>query len=179
MKKEDSLMNKRFLVIATTLSLAVSAAAITPASQAIAQTEVPTVTTFTGACMFEGDATLTPSIGLTTISAGYTFTGSGTCEGTPSGTATVSAKGSGMLSCSASVSTNGTGTLTINGVPISFKLTIVGTGPQVTVAAMGNSGGVATGQASFATDTTAEAKCAGGVAGSLHFVVAVVGSISG
>lgn len=197
-------MQKRFLSIAAGLSGAAFAVVITPSASAGSLTGVSAdPTTFTGVCTFSGTATLTPPIGATPITSTYTFTSDGSstnqCSGTISNGTTVShafaaqpasvgASGSGTLSCAVSESTNDTGTLTISGTdingnsfstPITFNLTIVGIGPEVTVVATGTAGGAATGQASFATDTTAATKCTTNSAGRSNFLVAVAGRLSG
>lgn len=141
---------------------------------------------FTGVCTLSGTATLDPPIGLIpNPTATYSFDTDGTvinqCSGVLNGvqvvnaTASAHAEGSGILQglgCGVSTG-SGPGTLTIAGTPIGFSMTIVGTGPQVTLVIQGNVGGAATGQASFATDTNATSKCASpSGASSLIFVVA-------
>lgn len=137
---------------------------------------------FTGVCVLNGRATLTPPITAVPGSGGFTFDttlvgGTKVCAGSLNGgtittyPAEAFATGSGTLSCSGSLATGGTGYLTINGIRIDFKnLAIVGSGPQVTFALDGNVSGNAAGQASFATDTGAAGKCVAG-ASILDFVL--------
>lgn len=143
---------------------------------------------FTGVCTLSGTATLAPPITAVPGSGGFSFQtnnkllggAANLCTGmlnnvqVTNAVASATASGMGTLGCSVSLAMNGTGTLTIAGTPIDFKnLTIVGTGPQVTLALNGNVSGNATGQASFATDTTAAGKCAAAAgAGTLDFVIA-------
>lgn len=136
---------------------------------------------FNGVCTFTGTAHLSPPAQLLLQSGTFTFTTDGgpnnKCTGKLNGVTITNARswavanGSGKLSCSAS-NGKGTGTLYVNGVPIGFKLTIVGTGPQVTIDITGNAGGTAVGQASFATDGSAAGDCKDKDASDLTFIIA-------
>lgn len=138
---------------------------------------------FSGACIVGGIATLTPSIGATKIGSGFSFDDDGSasnqCTGSLNGevgvhtySVTAHARGSGIVTCAASAATGGSGTLTIGGNVIRFTgLTILGTGPQVTLALQGQTSGAAGGQASFATDGTAAGNCAANNAGTLNFLI--------
>jgi hypothetical protein len=135
---------------------------------------------FSGVCKLAGTANISPPAGALLKSGSFTFTTDGSsrnvCDGKLNGAtvtnafASASASGTGKLSCVASDG-NGSGTLYINGLPIQFTLTIVGTGPQVTLDVKGDGGGVATGQASFATDSTAAGDCKNNNASSLTFLI--------
>jgi hypothetical protein len=59
----------------------------------------------------------------------------------------------------------------VNGTPIGFAFTLVGTATEVELALTGNSGGAALGHATFATGGTAGTACSTG-ASSLPFTVA-------
>ncbi len=136
---------------------------------------------FNGVCTFAGTAHLSPPAGLLLKAGAFTFTTDGSsrnhCTGKLNGVTITNAfssavaTGSGNLSCTASKGT-GTGTIYVNGAPIDFSLTIVGTGPQVTLDVKGNGGGVATGQASFATDSSAAGDCEKKDASDLTFLIA-------
>lgn len=135
---------------------------------------------FTGVCTLSGTATLAPGLSALPKTASFSFNTDGgsmnRCSGLLNGVtvnnvvASAVATGTGSLSCSASQGT-GTGTLTINGVPVGFWLTIVGTGPNVTLVIQGNVAGKGAGEASFATDSTAGGQCKAKDAKSLTFLI--------
>lgn len=136
--------------------------------------------TFTGACTLSGTANLSPPLGPLLKAGAFTFSTDGSsanhCTGKLNGAtitnapASAIATGTGLLGCVAADG-KGSGTLNINGVPIGFTLTIVGTGPQVSLVIKGNGGGNATGQASFATDSSAAGDCAAKDAANLTFLI--------
>jgi hypothetical protein len=141
---------------------------------------------FNGVCQLAGTAHINPPAALLQKPGTFSFVTDGSvrnkCTGKLNGAtvtnvyAWASASGTGKLSCTAS-NGKGTGTLWINGLPISFKLTIVGTGPQVTIDAMGNVSGAATGQASFATDGDAAGDCKDKNASDLTFIIAATAAL--
>jgi hypothetical protein len=139
---------------------------------------------FSGACTLTGTAHLSPPAAVGLPQPGtFTFNTDGStrnhCSGKLNGvnvvnmTAWATANGSGKLSCVES-NGKGTGTLWIGGKAISFALTIVGTGPEVTIVLKGAAGGNATGQASFATDTSAAGDCRKEDADTLTFIIAAI-----
>jgi hypothetical protein len=142
--------------------------------------------TFNGVCTFSGTAHISPPAALLLQPGTFTFTTDGStrnkCTGKLDGVSITnayswaSASGTGKLACSASDG-KGTGTIYVNGAPIQFQLTIVGTGPEVTLDVKGNGGGVAVGQASFATDSTAAGDCKNKDASDLTFLIAATAAL--
>lgn len=132
--------------------------------------------TVSGACDLSGTASFSSPLGLTPGSNGFTFDGSGTCSGTLNGAAitnapaSTTASGTGTLGCSASEGA-GSGTLYVNGAPVGFTFTLVGTASEIELAITGNSGGAGVGHATFLTGGTAGAACLSG-ASALPFTVA-------
>ena len=164
---------RRFVFAIATLA----AFAVVPVASASANT-------VSGACELSGTATFTSPLGLVPGSNGFNFSGSGTCSGTLNGAtitnapASASATGTGTLGCSVSEGT-GSGTLTVNGSPVGFTMTLVGTASEVELLIAGDSGGDGVGHATFATGGTAGLGCASGVSSLPFTVAATAANLSG